>query len=36
MDGDVKSMYFPQVMITDHNEENDFSNGDTPDVSTHK
>ena len=36
MGGDAESMHFPQVMSTDHNEENDFSWGDTPDVSPHK
>ena len=36
MGGDAESMYFPQAMTTDHNEENDFSRGDTPDVSPHK
>ena len=29
-------MFFPQAIATDHNEENDFSKGDTPDVSPHK
>ena len=29
-------MFFPQAIATDHNEESDFSRGDTPDVSPHK